>query len=56
MDTDLQAALWTAIKTARDEAVNDLARGLLRVAELDALLSRMKAEGMASHLPTIDDV
>lgn len=54
--TTLQAALWRAIKNARDDAANDLMDAQRRLEELEELLDRMKAAGMDDHLPTLEQV
>jgi hypothetical protein len=48
--------LWRTIKAARDDAENAANIAARRCEELNDLLARMKAAGMADHLPTIEDV
>jgi len=50
----LVAEIWRTIKDARDEAFA-LGRSV-RERELSDLLRRMAAEGMAAHLPTIEEM
>lgn len=50
----LVAELWRTIKDARDEACG-LGRSV-RAGELSDLLRRMTGEGMAAHLPTIEEM
>lgn len=53
---ELREELWCAVKNARDDAANDVSAAQRRLDYWEALLSKMKAAGMADHLPSIDDV
>jgi hypothetical protein len=54
ISADLVADLWRTVKDARDEAIH-LGRDRL-ASELDCLLARMKRQGMAGHLPSIEEI
>jgi hypothetical protein len=51
---DLVAEIWRTLKDMRDEAVSLGRDGLAE--RLTLLLQRMQAEGMADHLPTIEEI
>jgi hypothetical protein len=53
---DLARDLWAAIKSARDEAANMARSAAAQEARLDDLLARLKDNGGADHLPTLDEV
>lgn len=53
---DLAHDLWKAIKDARDVAANLARTAADQEARLNDLLARMKDNGGADHLPTIDEV
>jgi len=53
---DLARDLWAAVKATRDEAANLARAAAEQEARWNDLLSRMKDNGAADHLPTIDEV
>lgn len=56
ISADLVPLLWAEIKRARDRA-SQAARDATQQEEwLNRLLNSMKAEGMADHLPTLEEV
>ena len=56
ISADLVPLLWAEIKSARDRASQEAIDAAHRRDWLDRLLSSMKDEGMADHLPTIEEV
>ncbi len=52
MDKELQAAIWLFVKDRRD-ALSDAQR---QYEAANVLLKRMKAAGLADHLPTLEEV
>ena len=54
--TALSAELWSAIKSARDVAASRRREAEADEVRLNELLVRMRAAGMADHLPSLDDV
>lgn len=54
--TTIQADMWSAIKDARDAAANRLRSAQIELDRLNDLLARMKAAGMNSHLPSVEDI
>lgn len=56
ISADLVPLLWKEIKEARDRASQDAVDAKYREQWLNRLLNSMKAEGMADHLPTIEEV
>ncbi len=56
MTPELIEVLWKEIKSARDDADQNAGAERHRAERLDALLKRMRDEGMADHLPTLEEV
>jgi predicted Ser/Thr protein kinase len=48
--------LWKAVKDARDEAADTARRAAAQEARMNDLLARLKDNGGADHLPTLDEV
>lgn len=46
---DLVKEIWSAVKSARDEAINEARTAQARYERLDALLKRARSAGMAEH-------
>lgn len=53
---DLARDLWKALKDARDEAANMARSAAAQETLLNDLLARLKDNGGADHLPTIEEV
>jgi hypothetical protein len=53
---ELVHPLWSEIKAMRDEACCAAMKEAAREERLNDLLKRMRAAGMADHLPTIEEV
>ena len=53
---NLVHALWSTIKSARDDAANQEIAAKHRKEMLDDMLRNMRAHGMQDHLPSIDEV
>lgn len=56
IDGLLIETLWQSIKIARDEAEENAGKYKREAERLNYLLQRMRAAGMADHLPTIEEV
>ena len=56
ISADLVPLLWAEIKSARDQAAHEARSAENKRDWLDRLLVSMRAEGMAEHLPTLEEV
>ncbi len=55
-ETTITPELWSAVKDARDDALNRMQAAQEQYERLEALLGQMRDVGMADHLPTIEEV
>lgn len=53
---DLAHDLWKAIKSARDDAASLARMAADQESRMNDLLARLKNNGGADHLPTLDEV